>query len=364
MALLIGPWQRATDSANAVVSGAKLRIYEQGTTTLATVYSDDGLTTPASNPLTADSAGWFDLVYATQDQLFDIRVETATGGAASTPIKSWSDQPALGPEGSSLLRDFINARFKVSASSGVVNIEVGDPDPDNTGGSMRLGGWADTQADDIEIDAAAVTTTGPLSVGGALSTTGVITENGKKLPGVIQTPATTFTTASRVDIPLTNTPTGVRAWEIYVFDLLWSASSDLRMRLAYDATPTFKTGIADYGYSYFQAPTNTATGANVLSYITSSTDSIEVRPAHGTPSASARPAFMKFTIFTPNSGANETQILGEMMHYSSTEQTPRPIFFAGTGKGGYGRATYVRIYPGTGTITGAYLVKPLRGFGE
>lgn len=361
MALLIGPWQRATDSANAVVSGAKLRIYEQGTTTLATVYSDDGLTTPASNPLTADSAGWFDLVYATQDQLFDIRVETATGGAASTPIKSWSDQPALGPEGSSLLRDFINARFKVSASSGVVNIEVGDPDPDNTGGSMRLGGWAETQADDIEIDAAAITTTGPLSVGGALSTTGVITENGKKLPGVIQTPATTFTTASTVDIPLTNTPTGVRAWEVYVFDLLMSASSDLRMRLAYDATPTFKTGIADYGYGYVQAPFGSS---SVLAYDDAESDYIEFRPAHGTASANARPAFIKFTVYTPNSGANETQILGEMMHYSGTTQIPRPIFFAGTGKGGYGRATYARIYPSTGTLTGAYLVKPLRGFGE
>lgn len=59
--------ETAIDSSGNVISGAKLFIYEAGTTTKLTTYSDSALTTPNANPLVADSAGRFTTVYGNPD---------------------------------------------------------------------------------------------------------------------------------------------------------------------------------------------------------------------------------------------------------------------------------------------------------
>ena len=54
--------QYTTPCLNAIgepAAGATLTIYQTGTSTIAAIYADNGLTTPIGNPLTADSAGRF-----------------------------------------------------------------------------------------------------------------------------------------------------------------------------------------------------------------------------------------------------------------------------------------------------------------
>ncbi len=51
----------ALDGAGAPLAGATLQFYKSGTTAQQAVYSDSGLSSPISQPITADSAGEFDL---------------------------------------------------------------------------------------------------------------------------------------------------------------------------------------------------------------------------------------------------------------------------------------------------------------
>lgn len=51
------------DSTAAVLNGGSVTVYAAGTTTPLTLYSDSGLTTTASNPITLDSSGRHDMRY-------------------------------------------------------------------------------------------------------------------------------------------------------------------------------------------------------------------------------------------------------------------------------------------------------------
>ena len=51
------------NSSGQPYSGAKLYIYQTGTTTALSLYSDEALATPAANPVVADSAGYFANVF-------------------------------------------------------------------------------------------------------------------------------------------------------------------------------------------------------------------------------------------------------------------------------------------------------------
>lgn len=59
----IKPFIEVFDSNGDPVSGAKLHVYEAGTTTNRAIYSDASLTTPLANPLTSDAAGRFAQFY-------------------------------------------------------------------------------------------------------------------------------------------------------------------------------------------------------------------------------------------------------------------------------------------------------------
>ncbi len=63
MAVFAMPRARALDSNVNAMSGAKLYFYSPGTSTEKAVYSDADLTTPISQPVTADSAGNFATIY-------------------------------------------------------------------------------------------------------------------------------------------------------------------------------------------------------------------------------------------------------------------------------------------------------------
>jgi hypothetical protein len=64
MAQFLGPalLQMSDSSANPLVA-AKLYIYQTGTTTLLSLFSDETLLTPAANPLVADAAGVFPIAF-------------------------------------------------------------------------------------------------------------------------------------------------------------------------------------------------------------------------------------------------------------------------------------------------------------
>lgn len=71
--------QRFT-TAGLPLNGGKAYFYITGTTTLQTVFSDDGLTTPLANPVVADSAGFFpELVYLTPTVEYRMVLKTSAG---------------------------------------------------------------------------------------------------------------------------------------------------------------------------------------------------------------------------------------------------------------------------------------------
>jgi hypothetical protein len=79
------------------VSGAKVYVYDGGTTTPATPYTDAGLTVAATNPVIADSDGRFQFfVDAANDATYDFKVTDSGGG---TVYRYAKNVPAV--EGSS-----------------------------------------------------------------------------------------------------------------------------------------------------------------------------------------------------------------------------------------------------------------------
>jgi hypothetical protein len=57
--LVLGAADPAINADGTLAVGATLTVYETGTTTLATIYAESGLTTTISNPQTANAAGQF-----------------------------------------------------------------------------------------------------------------------------------------------------------------------------------------------------------------------------------------------------------------------------------------------------------------
>ncbi len=72
------PINQPNDNNGDIYVGAKLYVYEAGTTTLRNVYTDSALTVPAANPQTSDAAGRFSQIY-TADGVYKVRIETSAG---------------------------------------------------------------------------------------------------------------------------------------------------------------------------------------------------------------------------------------------------------------------------------------------
>jgi len=78
MALQIIPWQHLEDSNGSPYVGAKQYIYLPNTTTLASVYTDIGLSIAAANPATANASGNFPRRYIAAGT-YKMRNETSAG---------------------------------------------------------------------------------------------------------------------------------------------------------------------------------------------------------------------------------------------------------------------------------------------
>jgi hypothetical protein len=95
------PHDQSVDANSAVRSGAKFYVYQNETTTAVTLYSDrDGLVTRA-NPVVADSAGNFPVVYVASTSLLTLTLKTS----ADVTLESWDD---IEPEVSTDLTELAN----------------------------------------------------------------------------------------------------------------------------------------------------------------------------------------------------------------------------------------------------------------
>jgi hypothetical protein len=83
MSLFIPPNARATDANNAALSGAKWYFYSTGTSALATIYADSDLSTPSTNPATADAGGKFDPIYLDPAVVYRAVLKTSAGSTIS-----------------------------------------------------------------------------------------------------------------------------------------------------------------------------------------------------------------------------------------------------------------------------------------
>ena len=80
--LYVAPSSLEQLSDGSACNGCKLYFYEPGTTTLKTVYTDSGLTTAHTNPVTAASSGRFDPIY--MDGTYKVVLKDADGNTIDT----------------------------------------------------------------------------------------------------------------------------------------------------------------------------------------------------------------------------------------------------------------------------------------
>lgn len=83
--IVIPGWMPALDSNGVPIANARMFFYQNNTTTLATVYSDQTLTTPLTNPIVANASGQWPSVWADTENLFSVTVD-ANYGPAGVPF--------------------------------------------------------------------------------------------------------------------------------------------------------------------------------------------------------------------------------------------------------------------------------------
>lgn len=343
MAFLADPRLRAFDASGTPLSGATLTIYNANTTTLTSVYSDAALTTPLTNPVTADSAGRFPQIFAAEGTTVDMTLKTSAG----VTVVTYEDAVFVGDDSGDFERTVTgSARIKITGTAGTVLIQAGDPSPDDTGGTLVIEGWAGTQLTLLTLDGATV------------NISGRITEQGKKIDGTVYYDNQSWTAASSVTIPLPEDPTNCRAYQIDLWDITTSTNSALRARLAYDGVPTFRTGATDYAWGVIQ---NTSAGT-IAGTESAGSDYIHLGPALKV--LANKPHILRLHLVCPDSGSDATVFEYNLSGWMDATSAPGRATGMGAGISGSGRPTHLQIYPTAGTFTGKYRVRPLRGFGD
>ncbi len=156
-------------NSGAVVGASSLQFYLTGTTTLATIYTDGALSTPASNPLNADSTGTFAAIYL--DPTVTYRVQWYAGSnATGTKLKDIDPYlPQTGRSSSGLL-------YAASVSAGAFGETI--QNTSNNATSMTRTAWTNDASSSLiaamasSTRVAAPITNAPTSTQGLLYTTG------------------------------------------------------------------------------------------------------------------------------------------------------------------------------------------------
>lgn len=88
--IVLPPYFPARDRNARLVSGAKLYVYTNGTTTKASIYSDLALSVPIANPVAANASGQFPSIWANAGTeavpvLYTLAITDASGGTIGNP---------------------------------------------------------------------------------------------------------------------------------------------------------------------------------------------------------------------------------------------------------------------------------------
>lgn len=79
--LLIPSWMPALDGDGAPIPNARVYFYTDETTTLASVFADEALTTPLTNPVEANSSGRFPAIWASDANVYTWSIDAPYGPA-------------------------------------------------------------------------------------------------------------------------------------------------------------------------------------------------------------------------------------------------------------------------------------------
>lgn len=350
MAILFPAGLRLSDADGNPLSGAKIRVRDANTTDLSSLFSDSGLSSGITNPVVTDASGYpanggNECVINIAAGLYDVAFLTSDDQV----IASWDDMVPWGSESGDIERVVTgNGRIKITGAAGAVLIQVGDPSPDDLGGTLTIQGQAGSQLASLTLDAATV------NVGTA---TGALKENGKKLSGTVYTDVTQVTAATQVDIALPEDPANVREYELTIWDYSQSGNASLNARFSYDGGGTFKSGASDYSMLF----TTSGGGAVTLAGEDLANDYIQIfSNLNGTTNGKGR---LWATIITPDSGNDNTSMDWRGSGYNNLANI---YTFHGVGHGllSYGRATHIRLYVSANTFTFKYRLTVNRGSGE
>lgn len=83
--IVISEYAPARDRDDTLVAGAKLYVYENETTTLATIYTSAALTTPLANPVVANSSGQFAQIWADNTLTYSVSITGPEGQSIGNP---------------------------------------------------------------------------------------------------------------------------------------------------------------------------------------------------------------------------------------------------------------------------------------
>ncbi len=328
---------RALDASGALVSGAGLFVYEVGTSTLASLYSDADLLVATANPVISSATGYWAQFYTASGETFDIQAR-ATSSAASTLLWEALEVDSVGSEDTgTFFRDYAgNGRVQIVGATGVPRMEFGPPTGDNIGGGLIISGWAGTDLESADW-------LGPLDITGNLSVTGSI-QSDKYLDSGEETASASVI----IDIP-----TGYDAYDLEITNLITSASTSIEVFFGFDGA-TFKTGADDYAWSYTGlAPT-----------ATSSSDISDARLAIGTTGAAVTAGNPSRILITIDSIAGkETGISGSFrLANSDGAYATSLLSFVGQTRGkNYGKISQIKLSGNTANIGFRWVLKGKKG---
>lgn len=139
--IIVPPYFPVRDGNGYPVSGAELYVYQNQTTTLASIYSDLALTLPAPNPIQANVSGVFPAVFAEAGTegapvLYSVAITDSAGRAPGRPSVFDNYRPSVDYETAALFlaeqaagNAEANAAIAAQAVLDIIALEAGDVTP-------------------------------------------------------------------------------------------------------------------------------------------------------------------------------------------------------------------------------------------
>jgi len=320
---------RATDANNVPISGAGLFVYETGTTTKQTLYSDADLTITRANPVVSVSTGYWAQFYIATGVTVDIQARQ-TDDVGSTLLWEALEVDSTGTEdNTSFARDFgANGRLSAVGASGAVRLQFGPPTGDDIGGAAIVSGQNGTDLDTGEWK-------GPLSVTGALSVGGAFSPSSSTTLPVLTT------SGSLVSTNVIALSASYDEYMLVLDNLSSTAGVAVRITLSFDGGGTYKTAAGDY------------TGVSTL--ISTTTVTAPAQSAYmglGEQAAATLILYGGAELRIYSKAAKETTVTGLANFIRTGPIGEQTLLAAATNAKNYGKATHIKIEASTTSWAG------------